>query len=123
MSGDFQFAADTRGCMHELDFAAELVGYEIANHAGAVSRASRWHHGRAAALLPPDRKPALGVSVSSLAPAHRDMAALGRKGAEFCGIGGELVEDHRNCLTRLCAQDLIRPADLQIAARGVGCEL
>src|SRR6185503_15935688 len=86
MSGDFQFAADTRGCMHELDFAAELVGYEIANHAGAVSRASRWHHGRAAALLPPDRKPALGVSVSSLAPAHRDMAALGRKRAEFCGI-------------------------------------
>ena len=51
------------------------------------------------------------------------MAAFGRKRAEFCGIGGELVEDHRNRLTRLCAQDLVRPADLQIAARGVGCEL
>jgi hypothetical protein len=37
MNWNFQSTADSLGSMHQLDGAIELIGYQITNHAGAVS--------------------------------------------------------------------------------------
>src|SRR5262249_24098506 len=75
VTGYFHFAADAGRGMHEIDGAAKCVGYHAANYAGAIAWSDRRHHVWAVALPPVGAERAVGGSVQSLSPMHRDMAA------------------------------------------------
>ena len=48
--GDFQFATHSFREVHEINGAAELVGYQLSDYAGAEARSDRRHHMWAAPL-------------------------------------------------------------------------
>src|SRR6185295_11555564 len=117
MSGNLDFATNPVGGKHEVDRAPKLIGYQITNYAGPVSRPGVWHDLGATALHPLDTQPAVRLSVLPLAPAHADIASRSRKCAKFGGIGGELMDHHCDSLARIRAQNVVGPVD---ACVGVG---
>src|SRR5262245_20467768 len=90
----FQFAANTVRCKHIVNRTAELIGYEIANHAGTVSGRMRGSNRRPARLSPLQRQSPTLSSIRPPAPDHRDLAATIRKCSVLRCVGGQLVKNH-----------------------------
>src|SRR5215475_755355 len=87
-------AAQTLDCESKINRAAKLVGYEIADHAGAIAGLAC--SDRRAADLDPFQRQLCFLFVQI--PAHRNATVRRRKRTVFDGIRDQLVQDDRHWL-------------------------